>query len=169
MEQKCIFCAIVANQIPALKVYEDDNFIAFLDIRPLTKGNCLVIPKKHYIWTYDVPNFGDYFEVARKVGLAAQKAFGAKWICFLTLGLEVQHAHIRVVPRYEKDLHGIVVDINVNEKFSEEEMKEIAEELKSAIPVEQPKVEEKKEEPVEEKPRWSKKDLFWARRDIEQT
>lgn len=133
MVDKCIFCAIVAKKIPSLTVYEDNDFMAFLDIRPLTKGNCLVIPKKHYHWAYDVPNFGEYFEVAKKVGLAAQQAFGAKWISFITLGLEVSHAHIRVIPRYEKDLHQVVVDINVFEKFNEQEMREIAQQIKNVL------------------------------------
>ena len=126
----CIFCKIVKGKIPSYKLYEDENFLSFLDIRPLTKGSALVIPKKHYRWAYDVPNFGKYSEVAKKVGLASQKAFGAEWICFLTLGLEVPHAHIRVIPRYKKDLHDVVVDIKVFEKFNEKEMQEITEAIK---------------------------------------
>lgn len=129
----CIFCKIVAGELPSYKVYEDDGFLAFLDIRPLTKGNCLVIPKKHYRWVYDVPNFGAYFEVGKKVGLAALSAFGAHRIQFLTLGMEVPHAHIRVIPRYEKDLHGPVVDIKTFENYSEEQMNEIAASLKANL------------------------------------
>src|SRR3989338_983409 len=126
MAEDCIFCRIVSGNVPSYNVYEDADFIGFLDIRPLTRGNCLLIPKKHYHWTYEVPNFGEYFEAARKIGVAAQKAFGAEWVCFLTLGLEVPHAHIRGIPRYKQDLHGIVVDINKWETFPGEEMKEIA-------------------------------------------
>jgi len=123
----------VKGELPSHKVYEDDKFIAFLDIKPLTKGNTLVIPKKHHKWVYDIENFGDYFEVAKKVGLATKKAFGAEWISFLTLGLEVFHAHIRVIPRYKKDLHGCVVDIEVLEKFSDKQMEEIAKEIKKNL------------------------------------
>jgi histidine triad (HIT) family protein len=129
----CVFCKIVRGEIPSHKVYEDEDFLAFLDIRPLTRGNCLVIPKKHFRWVYDVPNFGEYFEVAKKVGLAAKKAFGADWISFLTLGLEVEHAHIRVVPRYKKDLHKGLVDINVFEKFNAGEMAKIAEKIRKNL------------------------------------
>ena len=129
----CVFCKIVKGELPSHKVYEDDKFIAFLDIKPLTKGNTLVVPKKHHKWVYDVENFGDYFEVAKKVGLATKKAFGAEWISFLTLGLEVFHAHIRVIPRYKKDLHGCVVDIEVLEKFSDKQMEEIAKEIKKNL------------------------------------
>lgn len=133
MSGNCIFCKIVKGELPCYKVYEDNDFLSFLDIRPLTRGNCLVVPKKHVKWTYDVENFGDYFEVAKKVGLAAQKAFTSKWISFLTLGLEVPHAHIRMIPRYEKDLHGPVVDIDVFEKFSEDEMQKIADKIKENL------------------------------------
>ncbi len=131
--EDCIFCKIVKGEIPSYKVYEDKNFLAFLDIRPLTKGNSLVIPKKHYLWTYNVPNFGGYFEAAKRVGLAAQKAFGAEWICFLTLGLEVPHAHIRMIPRYKNDLHDVVIDLERIEKFTEVEMKAIAERIRKNI------------------------------------
>lgn len=131
--ENCIFCKIVAGEIPSYKVYEDVDFIAFLDIRPLTKGNTLVIPKKHFRWTYDVPNFGKYFEVAKKVGLAAQKAFNAKWISFLTLGWEVPHAHIRVIPRYEKDLHKSLVSIDIFEKYTPQGMEEISAKIKENI------------------------------------
>ncbi|MBU0998590.1 HIT domain-containing protein [Patescibacteria group bacterium] len=133
MNNDCVFCRIVRGELPCYKVYEDNDFLSFLDIRPLSRGNCLVIPKKHVKWVYDVENFGDYFEVAKKVGLAAQKAFNSKWISFLTLGLEVPHAHIRVIPRYEKDLHGPVVDINVFEKFNEGEMQKIADKIKENL------------------------------------
>jgi histidine triad (HIT) family protein len=131
--EDCIFCKIVKGEIPCYKVYEDADFIAFLDIRPLTKGNTLVIPKKHYRWVYDVPNFGEYWLVAKKVSLAAIKSLNAERITFLTLGLEVSHAHIRVIPRYKKDLHGPVPDIDVFEKLTDSEMKEISDKMRSAI------------------------------------
>ncbi len=126
---ECIFCKIVKGELPCYKVYEDEDFLGFLDIRPLTKGNSLIIPKKHFRWVDEVPNFGDYFEVARKAGLAAKKVFGAKWISYITIGLEVPHAHIRVIPRYPDDLHGDLPDLNKIEEFSENEMKKIAEKI----------------------------------------
>lgn len=99
----CVFCEIVKGAIPAYKVYEDDEFVVILDANPATKGHLLAIPKKHYRWTYDVPNFGDYWEVARKVGQRAMQALGAEWLSFLTHG-GVAHAHIHILPRYEKDI-----------------------------------------------------------------
>ncbi|OGD62873.1 hypothetical protein A2160_05820 [Candidatus Beckwithbacteria bacterium RBG_13_42_9] len=129
----CPFCQIVSRQIPAHIIYEDDKFLAFLDHRPLTRGSTLVIPKKHYRWVDEVPEFGDYFEVAKKVGLAAKKVLGAIWINYLTIGHEVSHAHIRVIPRYPKDLHGPLPDLSKTEALPEQEMKSIALRLTEAI------------------------------------
>lgn len=131
--ESCIFCQVVAGKVPAYKVYEDNEFLAFLDIKPLTKGNALVVPKKHYRWVDDVPNFGDYFEAARKVGKAAQNAFDAHFISYITIGLEVPHAHIRVVPRYKDDKHGPLVTLDVVEDFGKEEMAEIAGKIKESL------------------------------------
>ena len=115
--------------MPCYKVYEDKDFLGFLDIRPLTKGNSLIIPKKHFRWVDDVPNVGEYFKVAAKVGIATKRIFGADWICYLTLGLEVPHAHIRVIPRYKNDLHDIIVDLEKTENISKQEMEKIAEQI----------------------------------------
>lgn len=129
----CLFCKIIKGEIPAYKVYEDKEFLAFLDIRPFTKGHCLVIPRIHVRWVNDVKNFGAYFEVAKKISLAAQKAFSADWLCFLTLGLEIEHAHIHVIPRYNNDLHGVVVDLKLREQFLKEEMEKIAQKISNEI------------------------------------
>lgn len=133
MQQDCVFCQIIAGQIPAHKVYEDDQFLAFLDIRPLTKGNTLVIPKEHYRWVIDVPQFGSLWEVAKKVGLAQQKTLGAEWVSFLTLGMEVAHAHIRVIPRYPDDGHKTLVEIEKYLTLPEVEMNLIAKNLNDEI------------------------------------
>ena len=94
----CIFCKIVAGEIPVTKVYEDENFLAFLDIRPQSPGHTQVIPKKHYRWVWDVPNNGEYFEVVTKIAKAEQKAFETDWILSKIVGDEVEHAHIWVFP-----------------------------------------------------------------------
>ncbi|MFA5894761.1 MAG: HIT family protein [Candidatus Shapirobacteria bacterium] len=101
----CIFCKIASKELPSYTVYEDDNFMGFLDIHPIAKGHVQLIPKKHFRWTYDVPQFGQYFEVARMVGLATQRAVNADYISFVTFGIEVEHAHIWIVPRFKGDIH----------------------------------------------------------------
>lgn len=94
----CIFCKIVKGEIPAHKVYENDAFLAFLDIRPKSPGHTLVIPKDHTRWVWDVPNFAEYFEIARKIALAERKAFGTELIQSKVYGEEVPHAHVWVFP-----------------------------------------------------------------------
>lgn len=94
----CIFCKIVAGEIPAHNIYEDDEFLAFLDIHPQSPGHAQVIPKKHYRWVWDVPNIGAYFEVVQKIAWAEQAAFHTDWILSKIIGDEVEHAHVWVFP-----------------------------------------------------------------------
>jgi len=98
METTCIFCKIIRGIIPAQTVYEDDNFIAFLDIRPRGVGHTLVIPKAHYTWVWDVPNAGEYFEIAKKIAKAQQKTFNTDFVIAKIFGEEVPHAHIQIYP-----------------------------------------------------------------------
>jgi histidine triad (HIT) family protein len=94
----CIFCKIVAGEIPAHTVYEDDTFLAFLDIHPQTSGHVQVIPKAHHRWVWDVPEYDAYFEVVRKIALAERTAFSTDWILSRIVGDEVPHAHVWVFP-----------------------------------------------------------------------
>jgi len=127
---ECIFCKIVKGEIPCYKVYEDEGFFGFLDIKPLNKGNCLLIPKKHFRWVDDVEDFGAYWEAAKKISTATKKAFGSITTSYLTLGFEVLHAHIRIVPRYENDGHDDGIQISNVKDISKEEMTEIAEKIR---------------------------------------
>ena len=96
--ENCIFCKIVKKEIPANIVYEDDKFIAFAEIKPISPGHCLVIPKEHYRWVWDTPEFTQYWEVAKKIALAQRKAFNTEAIWSKVMGDEVEHAHIWVMP-----------------------------------------------------------------------
>ncbi len=109
--ENCIFCKIVKGEIPSYKVYEDDNFLAFLDIHPQSPGHVQVIPKSHTRWVWDTPNAGEYFEVVKKIALAQRKAFNTDWIISRIVGDEVHHAHIWVFPNMtvegdKKDFEG---------------------------------------------------------------
>lgn len=121
--ENCIFCKIVKGEIPSYKIYEDNNFYAFLDIRPLNLGHTLVIPKKHERWVWDVDNVGDYFEVTKKIALAQKEAFNTDWVVSMIFGEEVPHAHIWLVPRFDNDGHGGSIDTKNIKSFSDEEMK----------------------------------------------
>jgi len=108
----CIFCNIVRGEIPAHTVYEDRDFIAFLDINPVSPGHTLVIPKQHYRWVWDVPAAGAYFEVAKKIALAQKKAFTTDFIISKIIGEEVPHAHIWIYP--DKNIVGDIKDFAGN-------------------------------------------------------
>jgi histidine triad (HIT) family protein len=111
----CIFCKIVKKEIPAHIVYEDTNFLAFLDINPLSPGHTLIIPKKHYRWVWDIatedenteigtPTLEKYFTVVAKIAKAQRKAFNQEMILSKIVGEEMPHAHIWVFPN--KDTKG---------------------------------------------------------------
>lgn len=97
-QSNCIFCKIIKKEIPSNNVYEDESFLAFLDIRPQSPGHTLVIPKEHHRWVWDVPNIDEYFKVAQKIALAQRKAFGVEQIISKVVGEEVPHAHVWLIP-----------------------------------------------------------------------
>ena len=99
--ESCIFCKIIKREIFSHIVYEDNDFIVFMDIHPISPGHTLVIPKEHYRWVWDVPNTKDYFEVTKKIALAQRKAFNTDAISIKIVGEEIHHAHIWVFPNPE--------------------------------------------------------------------
>ncbi len=95
-----IFSKIIRGEIPSYKVAEDDQFIAFLDIRPLAKGHTLVVPKQEVDYIFDLKDelLADMMIFSKKVGLAIEKVIPCKRMGMTVLGLEVPHAHIHLVP-----------------------------------------------------------------------
>lgn len=104
MDTSCVFCQIVAGRSPADIVFEDKLCLAFLDKYPQTRGHLQLIPKKHYRWIYDVPEIGEIFVAARKIVRAIIPVLGANHVSLATLGEEVPHAHIWIVPQYKRRL-----------------------------------------------------------------
>lgn len=94
----CVFCKIVAGEIPCYKIYEDQNYLAFLDILPCTEGHTLVIPKKHVEWVWDHENLGEYFEVVGKIAKHHRDVVG-EGVRENIFGWNVSHAHIHIKPR----------------------------------------------------------------------
>jgi histidine triad (HIT) family protein len=126
-----IFTKLVNGEIPAYKVAENDEFLAFLDIAPLAKGHTLVIPKKEidYIFDLDDELYARFFLFARKVGHAIDKAIECQRVGMAVIGLEVPHAHIHLVPLQT------ATDINFEKpklKLGKEEMEAIAESIRKA-------------------------------------
>ncbi|MGB9883235.1 MAG: HIT family protein [Microgenomates group bacterium] len=120
----CIFCKIVKGDLPCYKVWEDEKYLAFLDINPASKGHTLLIPKNHYQWVYDVPNFGEYWEKALFVTKKIQKALKPKYISYFTHGVLVPHAHIHIIPRYDT-----FETLPKSKQVSKEELEKVLNEL----------------------------------------
>ncbi|MGE5427769.1 MAG: HIT family protein [Methylococcaceae bacterium] len=127
-----LFTKIVNGEIPAWKVAEDENFLAFLDIFPVAKGHTLVIPKREvdYLFDLDDESYVGLQLFAKKVALGLQKAIPCLKVGVMVLGLEVPHAHIHLVPmQTEADL------LNFSKKlsFTKEEMAAITEAIAKEI------------------------------------
>jgi histidine triad (HIT) family protein len=125
-----IFSKIVNGEIPAYKVAEDDNYLAFLDIFPVTKGHTLVIPKKEVDYIFDLEDdlYNGLQVFAKKVAVGLKKAIPCEKVGVLVLGLEVPHAHIHLIPlQNETDL----LNFSKKLKFTPEEF-QMTKELISA-------------------------------------
>lgn len=96
--EDCIFCKIAKGEIPCYKIYEDENYTAFLDILPFCLGHTEVIPKKHYRWVWDVEDIGGYFAVCQKIANHYKKVLGIDLVISLVFGEGVSHAHIQILP-----------------------------------------------------------------------
>ncbi|HNZ55266.1 MAG TPA: HIT family protein [Candidatus Paceibacterota bacterium] len=106
----CLFCKIVAGEIPAHKVYEDDKFIAFLDIKPVNPGHALIIPKAHYRNLFDMPSdlMSELGPLIKKIALAVKEATKAEginigWNNEPAAGQLIYHSHTHIMPRFVGD------------------------------------------------------------------
>jgi histidine triad (HIT) family protein len=95
-----IFTRIVNREIPAHILREDDDYLAFLDVRPIRAGHSLVIPKQEIDDAFDLPDalLGGILVFAKPVAHAIREASGAQRVGMAVLGLEVPHAHVHLVP-----------------------------------------------------------------------
>jgi len=138
----CIFCQIVRGEAPASRFYEDDATLAFMDIRPMTPGHALVIPKRHGAFIEDLPEgtVGPILETARKVAAAIRRSGLRCEAVSLYLangkeaGQEVFHVHIHVIPRFRGDGFGLRVGPDYGRIAAREELDAIAAKLRTAIP-----------------------------------
>jgi histidine triad (HIT) family protein len=119
-----IFSKIVSGEIPAYKVAETDDFLAFLDVSPLVMGHVLVIPKQEvdYIFDMDDERYAGLTLFAKQVAKGVKVAFPCKKVGVAVIGLEVPHTHIHLIPMNN------VSDMN----FAKEKLKPSQEELAEA-------------------------------------
>ncbi len=101
----CIFCQIIARVLPCDLVYEDDHFLAFLDINPVRPGHTLVIPKEHHQMMIDMPEalLGQAFILAQHIMQAMKSALSCDFVMVSVVGTDVSHFHIQLIPRSFND------------------------------------------------------------------
>jgi histidine triad (HIT) family protein len=127
----CIFCKIVAGEILAYIVYENENFLVFLDREPINPGHLLIVPKKHSETIYDMSetDYADAFGLIRKIEGPLQRLTDAKIIGVAVSGLGVAHTHIHVVPLHsDSDLNPERAKI-----VPEEELQDMFEKIKPVL------------------------------------
>ena len=95
-----IFSKIIAGEIPSFKIAENDRFYAFLDIFPATEGHTLVVPKVEVDKLFDLPDdyLDGYLSFCKPIAQAIQQVTGCNRVNIITIGFEVPHAHIHLVP-----------------------------------------------------------------------
>lgn len=120
-----IFSKIIAGEIPAYKILEDDDYLAFLDVFPLSKGHTLVIPKKEIDYIFDMTDehLAGLMAFSKRTAIALKMAIPCIKVGVSVIGLEVPHAHIHLIPMQH------VSDMNFSKdklSFAKEEMEAIA-------------------------------------------
>lgn len=140
MSEECIFCSIVAGDIPSRAVYEDSAVLAFLDANPLAPGHTLVIPKTHHERLNDLPDdlASDVLDRLYRLVPQVERAVEAdgSTVAFNNgpaAGQEVQHVHGHIIPRFENDGGGPIHAIaGAQPDLSDEELDDIAERISQA-------------------------------------
>ena len=128
-QDNCIFCKIIAGEIPSHTLYEDEQFKVILDVGPATKGHALILPKEHYANLYELPEAVamDVMKLAKKMAKIMTDKLCCNGFNLVqnngeVAGQTVFHFHMHLIPRYKND--GEILKYNVK-SFSQEELAEI--------------------------------------------
>lgn len=131
-KEDCIFCKIVKGEIPSVKIWEDKEFMAFLDASPAAKGHTLIIPKDHYENIFDIPEnvLGNCVKIAQKISFILKDKLKADGINLLNSNnkvaqQDVPHFHMHVIPRYKED----DLIIKLENKTEDKDLDKVKEEI----------------------------------------
>jgi len=135
----CIFCKIIAGEIPAVKVLDEELVLAFMDINPSSRGHMLVVPKKHAENIFEIPesDLAAVTKAVKRCATAVKEALKAEGVTVLQLNGKasdqiVPHLHIHIIPRWEHD--GLPISCWDLKPGDMEEIKGIARKVKGHIP-----------------------------------
>jgi histidine triad (HIT) family protein len=130
---ECIFCKIINKELPCAKIYEDDLFLAILDIMPINYGHTLIIPKKHFLHVLDMPD--EYAEriyvIVKKISKAIKEALKCDGLNVIQNvekagGQEVYHSHLHIIPRFIGDSFSLKIN---KKKYENNEMEKMAKKI----------------------------------------
>lgn len=126
-----IFTKIVNGEIPCYKIAETEDFLAFLDVNPNSKGHTLCIPKKEVdkIFDLDEVTYNGLMSFSRKVALAIKKAVPCKRVGVTVIGLEVPHAHVHLIPLHSMEDARFIQKV----KLTEQELLQTTEAIKAQL------------------------------------
>lgn len=132
----CLFCKIVAGEIPSTRIYEDDSTLAFLDIHPVKPGHMLVIPKEHAANIFEIKPeaWASVQETVRKVAIAMEQSLEIDGVNVNMnnredAGQVIFHAHVHIIPRTKGD----GLRLWAHSSYKEGEAESVAEKIKSAL------------------------------------
>src|SRR3989344_8096681 len=127
-DPNCIFCKIVTGQIPDYRVWEDDYFVTFLDIRPITEGHTLIVPKVHIDEVFDLPEniYTGLFDLGRKLAPVIRQVTKCVRVGIALEGFGVLHCHLHLVPLWR----GNEMDPNRAHEVSKESLLEMQTKIK---------------------------------------
>lgn len=128
----CRFCDIAQHKVQDYVIWENNNFLAFLDLNSAKEGHCMLVPKKHVDYFFDLDDnlYHEMFFVAKKLSEPLRQAMDAKRIGMAVVGFDVPHAHLHLVP-----LHGSneLFDPSKFRKLSQQELKNTQNKLLDAF------------------------------------
>ncbi len=146
--ENCVFCKIVSGEFDSARVWEDENFLAFLDLYPNVRGMTLVVPKKHYnsnAFEMDDEAYLQLMSAAKKVAKLLDEKLGVQRTAMVMEGMGVNHSHIKLYPLYglEKEFKEMLakervfydrypgfIDTRLGPKADAEQLKKLAEEIR---------------------------------------
>lgn len=137
-DENCIFCKILADEIPSSVVYEDDDFRAILDVNPAARGHVIILPKNHAANIFELPDedASKILIVAKKIATAMKKTYQCDGVNILqnngeASGQTVFHLHVHVIPRFEGDTDHINIGWKPGETPAD--LADIAAEIKANL------------------------------------
>jgi len=137
----CIFCRIVRKEIESSIIYEDENVLALLDIKPFKTGHALVIPKEHFENIYDIPEdvIAQIYRIVKRIAVAVKKSIKPEGISIIqsneVAGSQgIFHFHTHVIPRYFGDkINQVGVIWESNTMLTKKELEPVAEKIRGSL------------------------------------